>query len=176
MVLTLRAGPTGVNRLRENSIHGEGEVQQLEDDRHDLLGYTPDDAKSLEVAVKYLVRARLKEEAEGEIRRILAQGAVPDAPGYFAEHLADCFAQAQRQKDGSVLWIETCYCERYFGEPLAEEKATITRYFDLGRVKKVVAAGKCGDMSGDEPFKCDTCDCDLPLRRRLSGPSLRDLL
>ena len=126
--------------------------------------------------MKYLVRARLKEEAAGEIRRIIAKGAVPDAPGYVADHLADCFAQAQRQDDGSVLWIETCYCERYFGEPLAEEKGYITRYFDLGRVKKVVVARKCGDMSGDEPFKCDTCDCDLPLRRRLSGPPLRDLL
>jgi len=98
------------------------------------------------------------------------------AANYFGEHVADCFAQAQRQGDGSVLWIETCYCERYFGEPLAEEKDSITKYFEMGRVKKVIAASKCGDMNGEEPFKCDTCDCDLPLRRRLTGPPLRDLL
>ena len=126
--------------------------------------------------MKYLVRARLKEGAEDRVRRVILNGAVPDAPTYFADHLADCFAQAQGQVDGSVLWIETCYCERYFGEPLAEEREYITRYFDLGRVKKVVAAKKCGDMNGEEPFKCDTCDCDLPLRRRLSGPPLRDIL
>jgi hypothetical protein len=148
----------------------------LKDDRDDLPGYTPDDAKCLEVLMKYLVRARIKRGAESQLRRVILNGAVPGAPGYFADHLAECFTQAQRQDDGSVLWIETCYCERYFGEPLAEEKEYITRYFELGRVKKVVDARKCGDMNGKEPFKCDTCDCDLPLRRRLSGPPLRDLL
>ena len=126
--------------------------------------------------MKYLVRARIKEGAEHQVRDVITTGSVPGAPSYFAEHLADCFAEAQQQEDGSVLWIETCYCERYFGEPLAEEMDYITRYFELGRVKKVVAAKKCGDMTGKEPFKCDGCDCDAPLRRRLSGPPLRDLL
>ena len=126
--------------------------------------------------MKYLVRARIKAGEEDQVRDVITTGSVPGAPSYFAEHLADCFAEAQRQEDGSVLWIETCYCERYFGEPLAEEKEYITRYFELGRVKKVIAASKCGDMNGEEPFKCDTCDCDLPLRRRLSGPPLRELL
>ena len=82
--------------------------------------------------MKYLVRARMKKGAGGQLRRVILNGAVPGAPGYFADHLAECFTQAQRQDDGSMLWIETCYCER--------------------------------------------CDCDLPLRRRLSGPPLRDLL
>jgi hypothetical protein len=126
--------------------------------------------------MKYLVRARIKEGAEDCVRDVIATGAVPGAPSYFADHLADCFAEAQRQEDGSVLWIETCYCERYVGEPLAEEKEYIARYFELGRVKKVIAAKKCGDMTGEEPFKCDSCDCDLPLRRRVSGPPLRNLL
>ncbi len=126
--------------------------------------------------MKYLVRARIKEETKNQLRQVMKDGAVPSAPDYFADHLADCFSHAQRQDDGSVLWIETCYCERYFGEALAEERHYIERYFELGRVKKVVAAKKCGDMTGAEPFKCENCDCDLPLRRRLSGPPLRDLL
>ncbi len=126
--------------------------------------------------MKYLVRARIKVGTEDQLRQVILSGAVPGAPSYFADHLADCFAQARRQDDGSALWIETCYCERYFGKPLAEEKVYIERYFDLGRVKKVIAAKKCGDMNGEEPFKCDACDCDLPLRGRLSGPPLRDLL
>ncbi len=126
--------------------------------------------------MKYLVRARLKTDAEGRVREVLQRGAVPGAPSYFADHLADCFAEARCQADGSVLWIETCYCERYFGEALAEEKRYIERYFELGRVKQVVAATKCGDMSGEQPFECDGCDCDLPVRRRLAGPPLRSLL
>ncbi len=126
--------------------------------------------------MKYLVRARLKAGAEGRLRDPIARGAVPGAPSYFADHLAECFAEAQRQDDGSVLWIETCYCERYLGEALAEEKRYIQRYFELGKVKKVVAAKKCGDMSGERPFECEGCDCDLPVRRRLRGPKLRDTL
>ena len=126
--------------------------------------------------MKYLVRARMKGGAAGQVRRVIDQGTVPGAPSYVADHLADCFAEAQRQEDGSVLWIETCYCERYFGEALAEEKRYIERYFELGKVKKVVAAKKCGDMTGADPFKCDGCGCDLPVRRRLSGPHLRDSL
>lgn len=90
--------------------------------------------------MKYLVRARIKEGARDQVRDAIASGSVPGAPRYFAGHLADCFAEAQQQEDGSVLWIETCYCERYFGEPLAEEKEYIARFFDLGRVKKVIAA------------------------------------
>jgi len=129
-----------------------------------------------EATVKYLVRARLKDRAKEEVREVIRRGTVPGAPSYFADHLADCFAEAQRQADGSVLWIETCYCERYFGEALAEEKDYIERYFDIGKVKKVVAAKKCGDMTGDDPYKCDGCDCDLPVRRRLTGPPLRDVL
>jgi hypothetical protein len=126
--------------------------------------------------MKYLVRARLKKGAGGRVREAIDRGAVPGAPSYVADHLADCFAEAQRQEDGAFLWIETCYCERYYGEALAEEKAFIERYFELGRVKKVVAAKKCGDMSGTRPFECDGCDCDLPVRRRLRGPKLRDTL
>jgi len=126
--------------------------------------------------MKYLVRARLKAGAEGRLRDVIARGAVPGAPSYFADHLAECFAEGQRQDDGSLLWIETCYCERYLGEALAEEKRHIQRYFELGKVKKVVAAKKCGDMSGECPFECEGCDCDLPVRRRLRGPTLRDTL
>lgn len=173
------AGQRYLRRSKENSTQGPREVQHRtheRDDSHGYLGYTPTIAGGLEIAVKYLVRARMKAGAEDQVRWVIAEGIVPGAPGYFADHLADCFSQAQRQDDGSVLWIETCYCERYFGEPLAEEKAYMERYFDLGRVKKVIAAKKCSDMNGEEPFKCDTCDCDLPLRRRLTGPSLRDLL
>lgn len=126
--------------------------------------------------MKYLIQARMKEGAAAQVRRVIDRGEVPGAPSYFADHLADCFAEAQRQDDGSVLWIETCYCERYLGEALAEEKRYIERYFELGKVKKVVAAKKCGDLSGERPFECDGCDCDLPVRRRLRGPHLRDLL
>jgi hypothetical protein len=128
------------------------------------------------MAVKYLIRASIKAGQEGPVREVIRRGKVPGAPSYFADHLADCFGEAQRQDDGTVLWIETCYCERYFGEALAEEKAHIERYFELGQVKKVVAAKKCGDMTGEDPFKCDGCDCDLPVRRRLTGPPLREVL
>lgn len=126
--------------------------------------------------MKYLVRARIKAGAEDQVRDVIMTGSVPGAPTYFADHLAECFAHAQQQADGLVLWVETCYCERYFGKPLAEEKEYIARYFRLDRVTKVIAASKCGDMTGEEPFKCDTCDCDVPLRRRLTGPPLRKLL
>ena len=140
------------------------------------LGYTGATKPFGGARVKYLVRARLKKGAEGRVREVIDRGVVPGAPSYVADHLADCFAEAQRQEDGSVLWIETCYCERYFGEALAEEKRYIERYFELGKVKKVVAAKKCGDMNGTQPYECDGCDCDLPVRRRLTGSHLRDLL
>jgi hypothetical protein len=126
--------------------------------------------------LKYLVHARLKAGAADRVREVIARGEVPGAPSYFAGHLAECFGEAQHQEDGWLLWIETCYCERYAGEALAEEKEYIERYFELGKVKKVVAAKKCGDLSGRQPFECDGCDCDLPLRRRLRGPSLREIL
>jgi len=47
--------------------------------------------------MKYLVRARIKEGAEDQIRNVIPSGSVPGAPGYFAEHLAVCFAEAPQQ-------------------------------------------------------------------------------
>jgi hypothetical protein len=61
--------------------------------------------------------------------------------------------------------------------PAALAKSQIKKLkFFLNTNIKFTLAFTYGDMTGEEPFKGESCDCYLPLRRRLTGPPLRDVL
>jgi hypothetical protein len=72
-------------------------------------------------------------------------------------------AQARELPDGSVKWVETCFC----ATPLAEERPYWERYFDLLSVKDAHARSRCRHESGTEPWACSNCDCTKQLEARL---------
>lgn len=57
--------------------------------------------------------------------------------------------------DGSVRWLEVCYC----AEPLAEERSYWSQYFVIERIVAAYARHRCRHESCAEPFACRTCDC-----------------
>ena len=70
---------------------------------------------------------------------------------------------ARRLRDGSVKWVEVCYC----ATPLEEERPYWEEYFDLVKVQDAHARSRCKDLNGDEPWACSDCDCTDKLEARL---------
>ena len=81
---------------------------------------------------------------------------------------------ARRLRDGSVAWVEICYCST----PLQEERPYWEDYFELVKIQDAHARGRCKDWNGDEPWACSDCDCTDKLEARLDtwGPLFLDTL
>jgi hypothetical protein len=104
--------------------------------------------------MRYLVKARLKEGKREKLleaieNRTLGRGSIAGS-----EYLRD-MAQARQLEDGTVCWVEVCYC----ATPLAEERPYWEAYFDLVQIKNAHAREKCKDLNGTEYWACSTCDC-----------------
>jgi hypothetical protein len=113
--------------------------------------------------MRYLVKARLKPGRELALacavdERTLGQGSVAGG-----EYLWD-MEHARLGKDGTVSWIEVCFCPT----PLAEERPYWEEYFELLSVKDAHARKNCRDLNGQEPWACCECDCTKRLEQRLA--------
>lgn len=113
--------------------------------------------------MRYLVRARVKPGQEAALRqaiedRTLGQGSV--AGGEYLRNMA----QARLIEDGSVRWVEVCYCRL----PLEEEWPYWEEYFDLLKVQDAHNRQSCRDWNGEEWWACSDCDCTDKLEARLA--------
>lgn len=112
--------------------------------------------------MRYLVRARVKAGREADLLRAtdnktLGKGSV--AEGEYARNMDD----ARLIEDGTVRWVEICYCPT----PLQEERSYWEEYFDLVRVQDAHDRRKCRDENGSEAWACDHCDCTARLEQKL---------
>lgn len=73
--------------------------------------------------------------------------------------------------DGSVRWVEVCYCPT----PLLEERPYWEAYFELTKVQDAHARAKCRDENGIEPWACSGCDCTERLESHLASCGRRFL-
>jgi hypothetical protein len=74
-------------------------------------------------------------------------------------------AAARAFEDGTVRWVEICFCPT----PLREERAYWEEYFELTRVQDAHHRRSCRDLDGSEPWACETCDCTEKLEHKLAG-------
>ena len=123
--------------------------------------------------MRYLVTARVKPGRETALadaieRRTLGAGSV--AGGEYLHNMDT----ARLLRDGSVKWVEVCYCST----PLQEERPYWEEYFDLVKVQDAHARSRCRDLTGEEPWACGDCDCTDKLDARLTtrGPLFLDTL
>jgi hypothetical protein len=117
--------------------------------------------------MRYLVTARVKPGRELALanaieERTLGLGSV--AGGEYLHNMET----ARLLRDGSVKWIEVCYCDT----PLQEERPYWEAYFDLVKVQDAHARSRCKDLNGEEAWACGQCDCTERLESRLTtwGP------
>ncbi len=67
--------------------------------------------------------------------------------------------------DGTVRWVEVCYCPT----PLMEERPYWEEYFAFDKVQDAHARAQCRHENGAEPWACSDCDCTARLDQRLKA-------
>jgi len=112
--------------------------------------------------MRYLVKARLKQGCEEALAEAIEDGTLGRGSVAEGEYLRN-MAEARRFDDGTVRWVEVCYC----ATPLEEERPYWEEYFELERVKDAHARSRCRDENGSEPWACSSCDCTDRLEERL---------
>jgi hypothetical protein len=123
--------------------------------------------------MRYLVRANVKDGKAAPLLRAIDRGTLGRGSVAGDEYLRN-MQDAQQFEDGTVRWVEVCYCPT----PLEEERPYWEEYFELVKVKDAHARKNCRDENGSEPWACGECDCTARLEERLQqsgGPFLPHL-
>ena len=123
--------------------------------------------------MRYLVTARVKPGRERALAKAIEDRTLGAGSIAGSEYLHN-MATARLVRDGSVKWVEVCYCET----PLQEERPYWGEYFELVKVQDAHARSRCRDLNGDEAWACGDCDCTDKLDARLAtwGPLFRPTL
>jgi hypothetical protein len=123
--------------------------------------------------MRYLVTARVRPERRQALAQAIEDGTLGAGSIAGGEYLRNMEC-ARLLRDGSVKWVEVCYCPT----PLQEERPYWAEYFDLVTVKDAHARSRCRDVNGEEPWACSGCDCTEKLESRLTtwGPLFLDTL
>ena len=114
--------------------------------------------------MRYLVKARIINDKEGALMEAindetLGRGSV--AEGEYLRNMQN----ARQLEDGSLCWVEVCYCP----EPLQEERSYWEAYFELLKIKNARPRTQCKDLNGTEHYACDHCDCTERLEARMNN-------
>jgi hypothetical protein len=112
--------------------------------------------------MRYLVKARVRAGKERALLDAISKGTLGRGSVAGDEYLYD-MRHARLGKDGTVHWVETCFC----ATPLAEERPFWEEYFKLLSVKDAHSRRNCRDINGSEPWACSDCDCTRRLEERL---------
>ena len=113
--------------------------------------------------MRYLVKARVKPGQAANLRRAIARRTLGRGSVAGGEYLRN-MAAARALDDGTVRWVEVCYC----AIPLEEERPYWEAYFDLLDVKNAHNRSQCKDLNGTAPWACADCDCTARLEATLA--------
>lgn len=108
--------------------------------------------------------ARVRPGREADLLEAIERGSLGRGSVAGGEYLRN-MTQARLQEDGSIRWVEVCFC----WEPLDEERPYWEEYFDLVRVQDAHSRRLCRDLNGEEPWACGDCDCTERLEERMEG-------
>jgi len=114
--------------------------------------------------MRYLVTARVKPGRRDALDRAIEDGTLGAGSIAGDEYLQNK-SRARELADGSVKWVETCFC----ATPLDEERPYWEAYFDLLGVKDAHARSRCRHETGEEYWACSSCDCTERLERTLEA-------
>ena len=113
--------------------------------------------------MRYLVTARVKPGRRAALDTAIEDGTL-GAGSIAGDEYAHDMTSARQLPDGSVKWVETCFC----ATPLEEERPYWEEFFQLLSVKDAHARSTCRHENGTEYWACSTCDCTARLEARLS--------
>ena len=114
--------------------------------------------------MRYLVKARVKPGQQQNLLDAITNKTLGLGSIAGGEYLRD-MAHARQRDDGTVCWVEVCYCF----VPLEEERPYWEEYFEFVRVKDAHNRNKCKDWNGEEYWACSDCDCTDHLENKMEG-------
>ena len=112
--------------------------------------------------MRYLVTARVRPGKRESLDRAIDNGTLGAGSIAGDEYLQN-MADARVLPDGTVTWVETCFC----ATPLEEERPYWEAFFELLRVIDAHARSRCRHENGTQYWACSTCDCTERLEGRL---------
>ena len=123
--------------------------------------------------MRYYVKVCVKPGQEAPLREAIEDRTLGAGSIAGGEYLRNMY-NARRLEDGTVHWVEVCYCPT----PLEEERPYWEEYFELIRVKDAHNRRKCKDWNGEEWWACSNCDCTEHLENKMEswGQSFLDTL
>jgi hypothetical protein len=113
--------------------------------------------------MRYLVTARVKPGSAKALERAIDNGTLGAGSIAGGEYQRN-MSQARELPDGSVKWVETCFC----AIPLEEERPYWEAFFELVSVKDAHARSRCRHETGEQYWACESCDCTEKLEQRLA--------
>lgn len=114
--------------------------------------------------MRYLVTGKIKIGKSKPLLRAIKNGTLGKGSVAGGEYIRD-MKQARLLDNGSVRWVEVCYCPT----PLMEEIPYWEEYFELTDIRDGHARHQCRDETGEEPWACSHCDCTQKLERKMEG-------
>jgi hypothetical protein len=112
--------------------------------------------------MKYLVKAKVKELARPELLQEIKEGTLGTGSVAFGEYVKN-MEQARVLDDGTVCWIEICFCPT----PLKEEKQYWEKYFENITIVNAQNPKYCQDASGEQKRACFECSCTEELEEKM---------
>ena len=116
--------------------------------------------------MRYLVKARVKDGRHASLVRAIENNTFGKGSIAGDEYLYD-MTQARIAADGTVRWVETCFCD----PALAEERPYWEEYFELLSVKDAHSRRDCRHENGTQAWACCDCDCTRRLEEKLQDES-----
>lgn len=108
--------------------------------------------------MRYLVKARPIPARKAELLAKVADGSLGTGSVAFGEYEKNMH-QARELDDGTVCWLEVCFCST----PLQEERPYWEAYFQGMTIEYARNPRHCRDANGEEPRACFHCDCTQAL-------------
>lgn len=123
--------------------------------------------------MRYLVAARVKADRESALLQAIESGTL-GAGSVAGDEYSRTMRAARLCDDGTVRWVEVCYCAK----PLDEERPYWEAHFDFVRIQDAHSRQRCADCTGTEPWACGDCNCTEALERKMESwgvPFLQNL-
>ncbi len=112
--------------------------------------------------MKYLVKAKVKESVRSELLQEIEDETLGFGSVAFGEYMKN-MRQARLLDDGTVCWIEICFCSI----PLDEEKPYWEKYFENIIIEDAQNPKNCQDANGKQKRACFECSCTKKLEETM---------
>lgn len=114
--------------------------------------------------MRYLVKARPLAEKKNDLLTAINNETLGTGSVAFGEYVKN-MKQARELDDGTVCWVEVCFC----AEPLNEEMPYWQVYFTDIEIEETTAPEDCMDFNGADKRACFGCDCTKQLEEEMLG-------